>query len=148
HDASIIANLNLDLQIVYTGNLTECPEGIEANLEAENLIISELDTAYQAEDPILFYFWTPHWIHAQYDLEQVTLPPYSEACYAAAEGVACDYPEDRLFKIFWVGLKDYAPEAYTFLRNFNYTNRDQIAMMAAVQLENKSVEEAARDWYD
>lgn len=134
YDEDIIKNLDLNLAVVRAGS--------------EQAVLAAVDGAYSRKEPILFYFWTPHSVHAKYELTPVELPEYTEECYAKAEsgGVACDYPEDVLFKIAWSGLKEQAPDAYQFLQNMKYTNEDQIAMIAAVELENKSVEEAARDW--
>ncbi len=136
YEADIIENLGLNFQIVQAGS--------------EEAILSSLDAAYSRQDPVLFYFWTPHSIHAKYELTRVALPEYSEECYAKAEsgGVDCDYPSDNLFKIFWPGLKDAAPDAYTLLKNMSYTTEDQISMIAAVELEGQSVEAAARAWLD
>jgi glycine betaine/proline transport system substrate-binding protein len=135
HDEQIIENLDLNLQVVR-------PEGDDA----EAAMIADLDAAYSEEEPTLFYFWTPHWVFAKYDLEQVRLPEYSDECYSDEAEIACDYPADLLFKVVWVGLQDYAPEAYQFLQNFSYANTDQIVMMAGVELDGKTTEQAARDW--
>lgn len=136
YEADIIENLGLNFQIVQAGS--------------EEAILSSLDAAYGRQDPVLFYFWTPHSIHAKYELTRVALPDHSEECYAKAEsgGVDCDYPSDNLFKIFWPGLKDAAPDAYALLKNMSYTTEDQISMIAAVELEGQSVEDAARAWLD
>jgi glycine betaine/proline transport system substrate-binding protein len=134
YDGDIINNLGLPLQVVVAGS--------------EQAVLAELDAAYNRQEPILFYFWTPHSVHAQYDLTEVKLPDYSDECYAGAEsgGVACDYPADNLFKIFWADFDEYAPEAYQFLRNMTYSTEDQIRMIAAVELDGMAVEEAAREW--
>jgi glycine betaine/proline transport system substrate-binding protein len=136
YEADIISNLGLGFQIVQAGS--------------EEAILSALDAAYSREDPILFYFWTPHSIHAKYDLTRVALPDYTDECYAAADsgGVDCDYPADELFKIFWPGLQDAAPDAYALLANMQYSTEDQIGMIAAVELEGASVEDAAQAWID
>ncbi len=136
YEEQIIPNLGLPMQVVVAGS--------------EEAILAALDASYSREDAVLFYFWTPHSIFAKYDLAQVKLPDYSDECYAKADsgGVDCAYPSDALFKIFSAELKDYAPDAYTFLKNFNYESQDQIEMIAAVELENKSAEEAARAWID
>ena len=136
YEEQIIPNLGLSMQVVVAGS--------------EEAILAALDAANSREDAVLFYFWTPHSIFAKYDLLQVKLPEYSDECYAKADsgGVDCAYPSDDLFKIFSAELKDYAPDAYTFLKNFNYTTQDQITMIAAVELDNKSAEEAARAWID
>ncbi|MBN1992616.1 MAG: ABC transporter substrate-binding protein [Anaerolineae bacterium] len=136
YDADIIKNLGLNFQVVTAGS--------------EEAILAALDSANSRQEPILFYFWTPHSVHAQYDLVQVELPPYSDECYAKIEsgGVDCAYPADELFKIAAASLKTDAPDVYQFLKNFNYTTKDQISMIAAVELENKSPAEAARAWLE
>jgi glycine betaine/proline transport system substrate-binding protein len=136
YDDQIIANLGLNFQVVTAGS--------------EEAVLAALDSAYSRKEPLLFYFYKPHAIFAKYDLTEVKLPPYSEECYAKAEsgGIDCDYPPDNLFKIFWVGLKDAAPDAYTLLKNMNYTTEDQIDMIASVELDGKSVDDAARAWLD
>lgn len=136
YDQNIIDNLGMDFQVVYAGS--------------EEAILSQLDAAYSREDPVLFYFWTPHSVHAQYELTEVELPAYSDECYAEADagGVDCDYPADELYKIFWADFDEYASEAHQLLTNMNYTTEDQIDMIAAVELEGKSLEEAAREWLE
>ncbi len=136
YDADIMKNLGIPFQIVNAGS--------------EEAILAALDSANSRQEPILFYFWTPHSVHAKYDLTEVKLPDYSDECYAKATegGVACDYPADHLFKVFWAGFKDAAPDAYALLKNMNYTTEDQISMIAAVELDGKPVAEAARAWLD
>lgn len=136
YEDQIIPNLGLNLQVVVAGS--------------EEAILAALDAAYSRQDPILFYFWTPHSIFAKYDLAEVQLPPYSDECYAKADsgGVDCGYPPDELFKIFWSDLKNYAPDAYTLLKNMNYSTQDQIEMIAAVELNDKTPDEAAQAWLD
>lgn len=136
YDADIIKNLGLNFEVVTAGS--------------EEAILAQLDSAYSRKEPLLFYFWTPHSVHAQFDLVQVELPPYSEECYAKADsgGVDCAYPSDDLFKIVSADLKDRVPDVYQFLKNFNYSTQDQITMIAAVELDGKSAEEAAQAWID
>jgi len=134
HDADIIKNLGLNFKVKYA--------------DSEDTIIEAVSKAYDQQDPLLFYFWTPHWLFAKYELTEVKLPPYSKECYAKVKtgGLDCDYPPDVLIKGFWPGLKKYAPEAYQFFKNFRFTTDDQIVMLALVQVQKKSVEEAARFW--
>ena len=136
YDEQIIENLGLDFQVVFAGS--------------EQAELAGLDAAYSRQEPYLFYFWTPHSVHAKYDLSEVQLPAYSEDCYAKidAGGVDCAYPEDVLFKIAYSGLKDQDPESYALLKNMSYSNADQIGMIAEVDSGAKTAEEAARDWID
>lgn len=134
YDEWIVENLGLNLEVTYAGS--------------EEAILAALDSAYSREKPVLFYFWTPHSIHAKYDLTRVALPEYSDECYATigSGGVDCDYPADILFKVVWAGLKDAAPDAYNLLKNFSYSTDDQIEMIAAVEVDGKSIDEAAAEW--
>lgn len=136
YDGDIINNLGMPFEVVFAGS--------------EEAILAQLDSAYSREEPVLFYFWTPHSIHAKYDLTRVALPEYSDECYAEADsgGVACDYPGDDLFKIFWSGLAEAAPDVHTLLSNMNYSTEDQIEMIAAVEIDGQSVEDAAQAWLD
>ncbi len=136
YDEQIINNLGLDFQVVVAGS--------------EQAELAALDSAYSRQEPFLFYFWTPHSIHAKYDLTAVKLPDYNEDCYAKISegGVDCDYPDDVLFKVAYTGLKDEDPDAYTFLKNMSYTNDDQIAMIAQVDSGEATAEEAAQAWVD
>lgn len=136
YDADIINNLGLGLQVVQSGS--------------EQAVLAAVDAAYSRQEPILFYFWTPHSIHAKYQLTPVALPAYSDECYAktGSGGVDCDYPEDVLYKAAWSGLQAAAPDAYALLKNMQYKNDDQIAMIAATELDGKEAAVAAKEWVD
>lgn len=136
YDEDIIRNLGMNLQVVQSGS--------------EQAVLAALDAAYNRNAPLLFYFWTPHSVHAKYDLTPVELPAYSDACYAQADsgGVDCAYPEDVLFKAAWSGLQAAAPEAYEFLSKMRYSNDDQIGMIAATELDGLEPSAAARAWID
>jgi glycine betaine/proline transport system substrate-binding protein len=133
YDDQIIKNLGLNFEVKVLGS--------------EDALIKKVDIAYNQKKPIVFYFWTPHWAHVLYDLAPVQLPVYTDECYSNLKGgVNCDYPSDQLMKVFWIGFKNYAPTAYQFLKNMNYTNQDQIGMLASVQIDKNSVEQVARNW--
>jgi glycine betaine/proline transport system substrate-binding protein len=139
YDEEIIDSLGLDLNLVNTGS--------------EQGLIDALDEAFSAERPILTYFYTPHWVHRKYDLTEVQLPAYDEECEEAArerdgEGYDCDYANDVLFKAVWLGLEDKAPEAFRFIKNFNYTTNDQQEIAFQVDSEGVPVQTAAEQWVD
>lgn len=139
YDAEIIENLGLNLEVISGGS--------------EEAILAAVRATYRREEPVLFYFWTPHSIHAEYELTEVELPEYTDECYEGAdegetENIACDYPEDVLFKIFWEDLAEEAPEVFEFLSNMTYTTEDQISMIAAVELDGLTPEEAAAQWVE
>jgi glycine betaine/proline transport system substrate-binding protein len=138
-DQPIADNLGLNLKVVYAGS------------EAAQL--SALDAAYQDQAPFLFYFWTPHWAHAQYDLTMVQLPDVTPACEDAAlndaSAYACAYPEDDLYKAFNADLQTKAPAAFAFLSAFSWSNEDQNSVTVQMQGDDEvDPDVAAQNWVD
>ncbi|WP_170477084.1 ABC transporter substrate-binding protein [Ruegeria arenilitoris] len=41
---------------------------------------AQLKTAIQREQPILFYYWTPEWVHAAYEISPIGEPERYEGC--------------------------------------------------------------------
>jgi ABC-type proline/glycine betaine transport systems, periplasmic components len=115
YDQQIADNLGLNFKVVYAGS------------EAAEL--TALKAAYSKQKPFLFYFWTPHWAQAKYDLTMVQLPAITPACEdAAANDVskyACAYPPDPLYKAFSDQLQAKAPAAFALLSAMSWTNDDQ-----------------------
>jgi glycine betaine/proline transport system substrate-binding protein len=137
YDTEIIENLGLDLQVVNTGS--------------ERALIRAIERAYRRKEPVLAYFYTPHWAHQRYDLTEVQLPAYDEQCEEAArerdgEGYDCDYANDVLFKMFWLGLENKAPAAFRFLEKFKYTTEDQQEIAFQVDARGVPMERAAEQW--
>ena len=139
-DEAIIETLGLDLEVVYSGS------------EAASL--AALDKAFENQDPILMYWWTPQWANAKYDLVEVELPAYTEECAQialadpdVAEGYGCDYADDVLYKAFSAELETKDPAAFAFLSNFQWTEEDQNGIALAIQ-EGTDPEEAAQTWID
>ena len=139
YDREIIKSLGLDLKVVDSGS--------------EDATLAALDAAYKRKDPLLFYFWTPHWAQEKYDLTEVKLPPFDQQCEDAAKkhngaGYDCDYASDVLFKAFSLRLQDKSPEAYQFLSNFHYTNADQQQIAFQIDSRGLTPAEAAQRWID
>jgi glycine betaine/proline transport system substrate-binding protein len=139
YDREIIKSLGLNLKVVSSGS--------------EEGLLSGLDAAFKRKDPLLLYFWTPHWAHNKYDLTEVRLPAFDEQCAEAARerkgaGYDCDYANDVLFKAFSLRLERRAPDAYRFLSNFRYTNDEQERI--AFQIDERGVDPAtaAARWVD
>jgi glycine betaine/proline transport system substrate-binding protein len=139
YDEEIIDSLGLDLEVVHTGS--------------EQALIDRLDSAIAQEEPVLTYFYEPHWAQQKFDLTEVQLPAFDEECEEAArerdgEGYDCDYANDVLFKAFWLGLEDKAPAAFRFLSRFMYTTEDQQEIAFQADSEGVPMPQAAQQWID
>jgi glycine betaine/proline transport system substrate-binding protein len=134
-DDAIIANLGLDLIVVQSGS------------EAAQL--ATVEAAIAREEPVLFYFYTPHPLHTLYDLTMVELPEWTEECEALpAEQRGCGYPPDVFFKAFHAGLAVRLPEAHAVLSRMRMTEDDQDAVVRAMFVEGLDAADAARAWVD
>ncbi|MEX1125228.1 MAG: glycine betaine ABC transporter substrate-binding protein [Acidimicrobiia bacterium] len=132
YDEPIVANLELPLQVIYSGS--------------EPATIAELDARVAAHEPIVMYWWTPTAAYAKYDLVQVELPAYSDECYADLAAVDCAYPSDVLIKLASAKLEAKAPDVLAFLRNFQQTNEDQLSMLPAVEIDGEDASVIAAQW--
>jgi glycine betaine/proline transport system substrate-binding protein len=136
-DQPIADNLGLDFKVVYAGS------------EAAEL--TALDAAYTAQEPFLFYFWTPHWAQDKYDLTMVELPAVTAECEDAAandaDAYACAYPQDDLYKAFNADLATRAPAAFALLSAMSYSNDDQNSI--GLEINNGTdPTQAAQAWID
>ncbi|MFD2680692.1 glycine betaine ABC transporter substrate-binding protein [Bacillus seohaeanensis] len=96
---------------------------------------TELQKAYEDEEPIIVTGWTPHWKFSKFDLKYLEDP---KGIYGEAENI-----ETFVRK----GLKDEQPSAYTVLDQFQWTNDDMGAVMVDIQ-EGMDPEEAATKWVE
>jgi glycine betaine/proline transport system substrate-binding protein len=136
-DEEIIESLGLDFEVVYAGS--------------EAAILTELESAYEAQEPLLFYFYKPHWAFVDFDLTEVALPEYTEECaeLAAQEdptGYNCDYPEDVLYKALNEDFAESDPAAFEFLSNMSYTNAEQEAIAHLIDVDGMTPGDAAAQW--
>ncbi len=138
YDALIIENLDLPFEVQFSGS--------------EPATVAELDSRASAGEPIIMYWWTPTAAVGKFDLVNVKLPEFTPECgasgAAADEDVACDYPEDPIFKAVSAGLEEKAPDVYEFLQAFTITNADQLEMLPSAEIDGEDVEDVAAAWID
>ena len=126
-------------------------EVIHAGTDAA--LFAELESAYQRQAPILLWIYSPHWAPAKYEGEWVEFPPYSSECYLDPSvglnpdlAYDCGKPEGPIWKVAWAGMKDKWPGAHKAAVAFNISSDEMNALVAAVDLDGKSVEEVVAGW--
>ncbi len=118
-------------------------------------LFAELESAYQRQAPVMLWVYVPHWAPAKYEGEFVEFPPYTPECYAdPSVGVNpdmaydCGKPRGPIWKAAWAGMAEKWPGAWAAVQAYTLTNDEMSAMVAAVDLEGKSVEEVVDEWMD
>ena len=87
---------------------------------------AQLKAAYAAEQPILFYYWTPEWLHAAYDLSTLDEPGFEEGCmdlkldqedWLEASKFKCKHNDANAYVAYSKSLEQRNPAAAKFLMN-------------------------------
>ncbi|SEM83366.1 glycine betaine/proline transport system substrate-binding protein [Gemmobacter aquatilis] len=139
YDEERVEALGLDFEVVHAGT--------------DAALFAELEAAYQRKDPIILWIYSPHWAPAKYEGKFVEFPAYSKECYEdPAVGLNpdmaydCGKPSGPIYKAAWKGVDAKWPGAAKAIRAFTLTNEDMGAMVGAVDLDGKTVEDVAADW--
>jgi glycine betaine/proline transport system substrate-binding protein len=116
-------------------------------------LFAELESAYQRKAPVILWVYAPHWAPIKYKGEWIEFPPYEPACYTdPAWGINkektydCAKPRGPIWKAAWSGLKDKWPTAYTAIKGFNITNDEMGALVGAIDLDGKKLDEVVAGW--
>jgi len=138
-DDERVEALEMDFEVVHAGT--------------DAALFAELESAYQRKAPIVLWVYSPHWAPSKYEGEFVEFPPYSKACYndpsAGSNSSAlydCGKPRGPIWKVAWSGVKDKWPGAHKLIDGFTIDNDEMGAMVAAVDLEDKTVEDVVAAW--
>jgi glycine betaine/proline transport system substrate-binding protein len=132
YDEALIKNLNLNYKVVFSGS------------EAASITAFQQATANKT--PLIGYFYDPQWLHAEIKLVQVKLPPYTPGCDKDLKAVACDYPPYVINKIIATKFVENGGDAFTFIKNFKWSNADQNAVADSISNKNMTPEDAAKKW--
>ena len=126
-------------------------EVIHAGTDAA--MFAELESAYQRKGPVMLWVYSPHWAPAKYKGEWVEFPEYSKECYEdPSVGINpdmaydCGKPHGEIWKYGWAGMKDKWPVAYKITKNYSISADDLNALSGEVDLDGKSIEDAAAGW--
>jgi glycine betaine/proline transport system substrate-binding protein len=99
-------------------------------------MLTELDRAYRAREPIIFLGWSPHWMNAEYDFRYLEDPK-------DAQGPFNDPSE--LSTIVRDGLKEDDPVAYELIRSISLTEQQVNALEAEI-LEARDPVTGVKSW--
>lgn len=138
-DDERVEALGLDFEVIHAGT--------------DAALFAELEAAYQREDPIMLWIYSPHWAPAKYKGSFVEFPAYSAECYTDPSvglnpdaAYDCGKPTGPIWKVSWAGLADKWPNAAKTIGNFDISNDEMGAMVAEVDLNGKTVDATVAAW--
>ena len=137
-DKALIAGLGLNLKHVVAG--------------AEPAQVARWSQLYKQKKPVLFYWYDPQYLNAQYDLVQVKLPPRFKGCQddekkgGDPKKYACAYPSYRLDKVISSKFAKSGSPAVSVIRKFTWTSKDQNMVANLISGKKMKPDKAAETW--
>ena len=107
---------------------------------------------YKQKKPVLFYWYDPQYLNAQYDLVQVQLPKRFASCQddekkgGDPKKYACAYPSYRLDKLVSDDFAKSGSPALKVIRQFKWSAEDQNFVANLISGKKLSKGKAADQW--
>lgn len=101
----------------------------EPNIISDATFKAQLKSAIGNEAPILFYYWSPEWLHAAYDLTKLAEPEHVEGCmdlkldqedWLEASKFACAHNDATIYVSYSKSLEQRNPAAAKFLSQVQF----------------------------
>jgi glycine betaine/proline transport system substrate-binding protein len=137
-DQQLIKALGLNFKFVSVG--------------AEPAQVARWTQLVKQKKPVLFYWYTPQYLNAQYHLVEVQLPKIFKGCKddAKAGGDAnqykCAYSTYPLNKVFSAKFAKSGSPAVTFLKRWRWSNDDQNTVATWIAGQHMKPDKAAEKW--
>ena len=136
------------------------------------VFLAQLKDAYEQKKPIAFYYWTPEWIFAAYNLVKLEEPDFNgyttdsakgserynaNGCYTfyqpaerndwyEASSIKCGQPPTRVNIAHSKALAERAPKISQFLKQVKLDAEVVNQWILAMEVEKKDVVDVAHDW--
>ena len=126
----------------------------EPEIVSDATFKAQLKASYNNQKPILFYYWTPEWLFAAYDLAALDEPPVSEGCrvlkleqddWLDASTFKCKHNDAEVFIGWSKSLEQRNPPVAKMLANMKLapdTVNDWILKIGRDEMDADDVAEA------
>jgi glycine betaine/proline transport system substrate-binding protein len=137
-DRALIKGLGLNLKHVVAG--------------AEPAQVARWSQLYKQKKPVIFYWYDPQYLNAQYDLVRVQLPKRTASCKddekkgGDPKQYACEYPSYRLDKLISGDFAKSGSPALAVIRKFKWTAADQNTVANLIAGKKMKPDKAAQVW--
>ena len=138
------------------------------------VIEAVLDAAYKRKNPILFYHYTPEWIHAAYELKRLEEPPFTgfaneafkgdalynpDGCYTFIQqsedpdwfeksSITCEKAKTDVYVAYSANLQERAPKIAQFLDQVAFSLGAMSGWMQRISLDKEDPDLVAKEWIE
>ena len=129
----------------------------EPEIVSDATFKAQLKASYGNEKPILFYYWTPEWLFAAYDLAILDEPPVSEGCrvlkleqedWLEASTFSCKHNDAEV----WIGhsksLEQRNPAVAKMLSNMTLDPGTVNDWILKIGRDEENAQDVAEQWVE
>lgn len=120
---------------------------------------AQLASAYTKKEPMLFYYWTPEWLHAAYDIVPIEEPAFTEGCmevyqpkdredWLEASNFSCAHEDAQVWVAFSKSLYERAPKVAKFLKNIQLDPDIVNSWILAIGRDKLDPQDVAEEWIE
>jgi len=115
----------------------------------------QLKTSYAREKPILFYYWTPEWVHAAYDITPLEEPARTDGCedvnldkedWLEASTFGCASQDAKIYIAYSKSLEQRNPAAAKFLSQMTLDPAVVNEWILKIGRDKLDPRDVAEDW--
>ena len=116
---------------------------------------AQLKTAVQREQPILFYYWTPEWVHAAYEISPIDEPARTEGCetidldnedWLEVSEFSCASGDAEIFVAYSKSLEERNPPVAKFLSQMKLDPAVVNQWILQIGRDEEDPRDVAEDW--
>lgn len=113
---------------------------------SEAALIAQVRRSFDKREPVLFFFYRPHWLFQQFDVVQLEEPnPYRAGCFEGDEN-ACAIPAQQSWIAARKDLAERAPRFAAAVRNVQIPLEQVEALLDQVDSRREDPAVVARQW--
>jgi glycine betaine/proline transport system substrate-binding protein len=119
---------------------------------AEPAQVARWTQLYKQKKPVIFYWYEPQYLNAQYDLVQVKLPARFPGCKDNAKSggdpkqYACAYQTFVIQKLYSTKFAKSGSPAVSVIKKWHWTNKDQNYVANLIAGKHMDPDKAAEQW--
>jgi glycine betaine/proline transport system substrate-binding protein len=127
----------------------------EAEILPDATFKGQLKVSINREKPILFYYWTPEWVHAAYDITPIEEPARTEGCekmnldkedWLEASEFSCASNDAQIYVAYSKSLETRNPPAAKFLSQMALDPAVVNQWILKVGRDKMDPRDVAEDW--
>ena len=115
---------------------------------SEAALIAQVKRSFAQEEPVLFFFYRPHWLFKQFDVVQLEEPkPYADGCFEGGND-QCAIPAQEAWIAARADLADRAPKFAALLQNVQIPLEEIETLLDEVDSKKRDPAEVAPEWVE